>query len=163
MTALSIGAAPRQLGKIDACILSPPNFGISRIFLGMIKPYATTIKTWASTSERASSTDSVLRFVGWKTSSEQSVLKRFTGFADSLRPLPLARSGWVIMSSGLNLVSTSCSRTLRANSGLPAKTTLRSDWLLLIMRFSSGDFIFYQFSFYTRAFEARNIIYKNFS
>ena len=88
-----MGAAPRYLGKREACTLRHPCGGISRIARGRIWPKATTTRTSGLIRRRWSTTSGFWIFTGWMTGRPASSATCLMAGFWSCFPRPAGRSG----------------------------------------------------------------------
>ena len=89
------GPAPRSSGRMLACMLMQPYFGISSTRCGRIFPYATTIMRSGANARSCSITASSLNVCGCTTGSPTETAYAFTSEGISFIPRFLGVSGFV--------------------------------------------------------------------
>ena len=125
ITAHWIGAAPLYLGKSEACTLTQPNLGSSRISLLRIWPNAaTTIMSGASSRRRATASGR-LTLTGENTGIPHLSAHSCTGVLITPRPRPLGLSGCVTARLTSQPFLIIVSSTSAARSGVPINTIFK--------------------------------------
>ena len=119
-----IGAAPRHLGRSEACTLMQPYFGNASISSDKICPNATTTITSQGMSLRIFINSGSFTRCGVYTGMSCDTASSFTGVKTSFPLRPLALSGCVITAvTSCSGASISPCRTGTAKSGVPIKIT----------------------------------------
>ena len=93
MIVLWIGAAPRQRGSSEACILRHPSFGIFKTAGGNISPYAATTKASKLKDDSVSWASGVFRETGVVTEIPWSSANLWIGVFCNFFPLPTGLGG----------------------------------------------------------------------
>ena len=119
------GAAPRYIGRSDACTFMQPYLGSVNTLTGRSCPNATTTITSGLIFFSSSRNSSFfLIFSGWYTGIPCANASALTGVIRSSFPLPFGLSGCVTTAATSCPAEISSFKVPTAKSGVPIKTTL---------------------------------------
>ena len=119
------GAAPRYIGRSDACTFTHPYLGSVSTLTGRSCPNATTtITSGASFLSSSRNSSFFLTLSGWNTGISCFTASALTGVIRNSFPLPLGLSGCVTTAATSCPASNSALRVPTAKPGVPIKTTL---------------------------------------
>src|SRR5688572_21044290 len=129
-----IGAAPRSLGRSEACTLTVPRDGRSMISLDRMCPYETTTDSSGSSARSSSRNAAARGFSGCSTGTPSAIAISLIGDGTSVeRERPRGRSGCVTTAQTSNPSPTSARSDGAAKADVPQKRTRTLQLLVAVV------------------------------